>query len=212
MILGCTSFAALPATDINTWVKEIQSKPLEKDIRALVDDITTNNSCCHSASTTTKTFTSASLTASSNDARDAENSIKTRKTTPQSVPVLIFMSYSVPRNVWVSLLKEAEMLGLTIQFVIRGLPENSFQKLAEKVTAYNCPVMIDPTLFTDYNITAVPAFVFREKDHVRGTYGNISIAYAKSQPSTQATHNEVATNRSDSTNATSQAGKTGALS
>jgi type-F conjugative transfer system pilin assembly protein TrbC len=182
----------------------IAEKPLTKEVQAFIDELNANTHCCHSS---TKTFTmdplmdtEENLTASTiigNSSSDDAHKAQVKRDN-----VIVFMSYSVPKAVWQSLWKEAEALKQPIQFVLRGLPGNSFQALAKKVMDYGCPAMIDPPLFERYNITAAPAFLVKEQgvtskrssdeqDHnqnqVEGKgqkprqetvfYGNVSLSY-----------------------------------
>ena len=163
----------LAATEINRDVEQISqkwenmaAKPITKEVQAFVDELNANTDCC---TTTTKTFTKNSLTdesyepeihtgskiagtSSSDEAKKEQNKI------------IIFMSYSVPKSVWQKLRDEANALKQPIQFVLRGLPSNSFQELAKKVMEYECQVSIDPPLFERYGVTAVPAFLIKEKE------------------------------------------------
>lgn len=85
----------------------------------------------------------------------------------------IFMSFSVPKQVWQDLWKQ---VGRTpFQFVLRGLPDNSFQKLAEKIKDYGCSVIINPDLFSKFGVTAVPTFISVHKGRAKGVSGNISL-------------------------------------
>jgi type-F conjugative transfer system pilin assembly protein TrbC len=99
------------------------------------------------------------------------------ESTPKDAQKLyIFMSLSVPKQVWQDLWKQ---VGRTpFQFVLRGLPDNSFQKLAEKIKDYGCPVTINPDLFDKFGVTAVPTFVWVDKGKFKGVSGNISLEYA----------------------------------
>ncbi len=97
---------------------------------------------------------------------------------PSSQDVLyIFMSFSVPKQVWLDLY---EQIGKhPFRFVVRGLPDNSFKKLAEKVKEYACPVDINPDLFDKYGITAVPTFVLvSKKKGYKRVFGNVSLNHA----------------------------------
>lgn len=160
----------LAVTEINRDVEKlsqqwanIAEKPVSKEVQAFIDELNANTACCHSA---TKTFTRDPLTGEElidpatrenrNPSSDDAHLSKDRKQ-----PITIFMSYSVPKAVWQSLWKEAEVTKQPIQFVLRGLPNNSFQELAKKMMDYGCPAMIDPPLFERYKITAVPAFLVK---------------------------------------------------
>ena len=214
----------LAATEINRDVEQISqkwenmaAKPITKEVQAFVDELNANTDCC---TTTTKTFTRNPLTnenyeeknqtgskiagtSSSDDAQKEQNKI------------IIFMSYSVPKPVWQKLKDEAKTLKQPIQFVLRGLPCNSFQELAKKVMEYKCQVSIDPPLFERYGITAVPAFLIKQKgifvknnsdkkDHnpyqapVKGQkpgqetifFGNVSLSFVVEKMAKTTTHKE----------------------
>jgi len=88
----------------------------------------------------------------------------------------IFMSFSVPKQVWLDLWKQVDLI--PFQFVLRGLPDNSFQKLAEKVKEYGCSVTIHPDLFDKFGVTTVPTFIWINRGVVKGVSGNVSLEYA----------------------------------
>ena len=147
---------AMSSTDQNItglaqqWAN-IHSKKIHKEVAAFINTLQTNTTCCHSSNTPS-----------------LETPFPHHKK-----QILICMSYSVPISVWKNLWQEAKTLKQSIQFVIRGLPDNSFQELAKKVLEYGCPVIIDPTLFERHNITQVPAFLTEK----RGFYGNVTLNY-----------------------------------
>lgn len=159
----------LVASEINRDVEKlsqewanIAEKPIGKEVQAFVDELAMNSDCCNSA---TKTFTRNPLT---DESYEKENHTGTKiagnsSSDDAQIPIVIFMSYSAPKAVWQSLQEEAKILKQPIQFILRGLPGNSFQELARKVMDYGCQVSIDPPLFERYSITAVPAFLVREK-------------------------------------------------
>lgn len=161
----------LVATEINRDVEKlsqqwtnIAEKPISKEVKAFIDELNMNTDCCHSA---TKTFTRNPLTDESyepkihTESRISGNSSSDAAQKEQN-KIIIFMSYSVPKPVWQKLRDEAKALNKPIQFVLRGLPSNSFQELAKKVLDYGCQISIDPPLFERYNITAVPAFLMKD--------------------------------------------------
>ena len=81
--------------------------------------------------------------------------------------LLIFMSFSVPETIWLSLSQEMEHSSAL--FVIRGLPNNSFETFAKKIAhlkgrGMKASVQIHPTLFKEHGIEQVPAFVFSESN------------------------------------------------
>ncbi len=90
------------------------------------------------------------------------------------VHLMIFMSFCIPPQVWQDLYKDWETYPFT--FVVRGLPQNSFEALIQKIHAINCPVDVNPDLFDQYEIDKVPAFVFVQDDQYEGVLGNVSLS------------------------------------
>ena len=93
----------------------------------------------------------------------------------------IFVSFSMPDDAWLLLSKEVEKTGGI--FVLRGLPNNSFKQLAEKLYALrlngvNATVQVDPRLFHKYNIEKVPSFVTVDENDFDKLSGNVTLAYA----------------------------------
>ncbi|CUI18202.1 Type IV conjugative transfer system pilus assembly protein TrbC (plasmid) [Candidatus Protochlamydia naegleriophila] len=96
-------------------------------------------------------------------------------------PFIVFMSFSVPDDVWLSLSKELESIDGLI--VLQGLPNNSFKELAEhlihlKNKGMNATVQLHPQLFNQYEISHVPSFVLREGPSFDKVTGNVSVGYA----------------------------------
>lgn len=94
--------------------------------------------------------------------------------------IFVFMSFSIPDDIWISLSKELEIVGGS--FVIRGLPEQSFQKLAAKILSLkekgvNAPIQIDPKKFQEYQIQSVPTFLIKNGKIFDIATGNISLKY-----------------------------------
>lgn len=94
---------------------------------------------------------------------------------------IIFMSFSVPDDVWLSLSKEVESIDGLI--VLQGVPNNSFKDLAEhllrlKSKGMNATVQLHPQLFNQYEISHVPSFVLREGPSFDKVTGNISVGFA----------------------------------
>lgn len=124
----------------------------------MLEDMQSNTECCGCAST-------------------KQESTQQERPPVKSVPTLyIFMSYSVPKQVWVDLWKQVDRY--PFQFVLRGLPHDSFQELAKKVKDYGCPVTINPDLFTKFGVSAVPTFIWIYEKEVRSVQGNISLECA----------------------------------
>lgn len=94
--------------------------------------------------------------------------------------LFIFMSFSVPENIWLSL--SQEMKGKQAVFVLRGLPQNSFKLFAQKIghlkeKGMEASVQIHPNLFNEYSVDRVPTFVLT-KHPVSKVSGVVSLKYA----------------------------------
>ena len=95
--------------------------------------------------------------------------------------VLVLMSFSIPDTAWISLSKELEKMGGV--FVLRGLPEQSFQLLASRILklkeqGVNAPIQIDPKSFLDYEINQVPTIVVVEEKIFDKVSGHVSLKFA----------------------------------
>lgn len=93
----------------------------------------------------------------------------------------LFMSFSVPVSSWQDHSVELEKRGGS--FVLRGLPENSFEAFAEKIKllreeGVNAPIVIDPDAFDRYYIDAAPTLVLVKEDSFDKVAGNIPIPLA----------------------------------
>lgn len=96
----------------------------------------------------------------------------------------VFVSFSMPDSLWVSLSQELEAVGGV--FVIQGLPTNSFKELAHKIYELrqknvNADIQLHPQLFQDYEIHHVPTFVVQEEEEWHKLAGSVSVAFALEQ-------------------------------
>jgi conjugal transfer pilus assembly protein TrbC len=99
----------------------------------------------------------------------------------QDPQVLVFMSFSIPDHAWISLSQELEKMGGA--FVLRGLPNQSFQALACKILklkeqGVNAPIQLDPKSFLKFEINQVPAIVVVEKQIFDKISGHVSLKFA----------------------------------
>lgn len=102
---------------------------------------------------------------------------KPQNTEPQEDQTLVFVSFSMPETSLKSLLVEAE--GKNVVLVIRGLIEDRFSKTAQKLKDLKGGMEINPELFEEYDIKAVPTFVQLKNREVKARLqGNVSLAYA----------------------------------
>lgn len=109
----------------------------------------------------------------------------------------IFISFSVPLESWKDHSKYLEQTGGT--FVLRGIPENSFGKLAEKIktlreAGINAPIQIDPESYDTYHITAVPTILVEENGIYDKIVGNIHLDAALQKMADHGAISEVAAN------------------
>ncbi|WP_068470627.1 type-F conjugative transfer system pilin assembly protein TrbC [Candidatus Protochlamydia phocaeensis] len=96
-------------------------------------------------------------------------------------PLVVFMSFSMPEAVWLALGQEIEKLNGIM--VLRGVPNNSFKELANRLlklkqNGLNATIQIHPQLFEQYNIDQVPCFLVRDKESLDKVFGNISLKFA----------------------------------
>ncbi len=96
--------------------------------------------------------------------------------------LLVFVSFSIPLETFKTLTAQVNQVGGKVVF--RGLVKNSFKETAEKVKELQQEVIIDPTLFEEYQIEVVPTFVLRrgskKKDYDQLS-GNVSLEYVLEQ-------------------------------
>ncbi|NGX32499.1 MAG: hypothetical protein K1060chlam4_00547 [Candidatus Anoxychlamydiales bacterium] len=95
--------------------------------------------------------------------------------------VYIFMSFSVPENTWLELDRTTSSINKI--FVVRGIPNNSFEAFGKKIaalkdTGFSSSVEINPKLFHKYEIINVPNFVVANGGNFNKVSGNISLQKA----------------------------------
>jgi type-F conjugative transfer system pilin assembly protein TrbC len=115
----------------------------------------------------------------------AKEDINEEESKKNTSKIRIFMSLSVPRNIWQILSKELEQEGG--EFVLRGVPKNDFKELAKillklREDRINANILIDPKSFKENNITQVPSFLIEDKKgDLHKIIGNISVKEALRQ-------------------------------
>ena len=98
--------------------------------------------------------------------------------TPRKEGLRIFVSFSMPSELLVSLDKQAKKIGAKL--IIRGLKNNSFKETVSYIKTINeqgVIIDIDPKAFTEFDITQVPSFVLNSGTSFDKITGNLSIAY-----------------------------------
>lgn len=105
---------------------------------------------------------------------------KAAPATPVSTPVLIFISFSMPKESIKSWIAQARKIRAAVY--IRGLINNSFKDttkaVSELVQGQPGGLLIDPSLFKKYSIMQVPAVVVPSVNDFGVVYGNVSLDYA----------------------------------
>jgi len=109
--------------------------------------------------------------------------------------IYVFMSFEVPEETWLQLAHELEKFSGI--FVVKGLPNNSFQDFANRLLTLkrkgmSVDIQVNPELFNKYHVKEAPTFVmtngetdkFLKVSVYPGTEewdkisGNISLTYA----------------------------------
>lgn len=97
----------------------------------------------------------------------------------------IFASLSMPKTRLIKLIKEATNYNAMV--VLRGLKNNSYKEttnlLQPIIKEAGFGFIVDPTLFTEFNVTKAPVFVLNDpasKNHDKVS-GNINLKYALEQ-------------------------------
>ncbi len=98
----------------------------------------------------------------------------------ETPPVLAFVSFSMPEKVLLAVLEQTARAGGVT--VLRGLVNDSFRDTAEAVAAiareHGPGFSVDPRLFAEYGIEAVPSFVVPGPVSADKVAGNLSLAAA----------------------------------
>ncbi len=116
---------------------------------------------------------------SSNDLeKECQSCVVSKNVDPK---LYIFVSFSMPESAWHSLSKEAALIDGA--FVLQGLPSNSFSELSKKLyvmkkNGLSVDVQINPKLFEDYAVTAVPTFLVTEGKAFDKISGHVSLSFA----------------------------------
>lgn len=100
--------------------------------------------------------------------------------------LLVFVSFFIPLETLRTLAIQVNQVGGKVVF--RGLVNGSFKQTAEKIKDLQMEVIIDPTLFDEYQVKVVPTFVLRNaKEEHDQLSGNVSLEYALEQMSSKGT-------------------------
>ena len=96
----------------------------------------------------------------------------------QNAKMLVFVSFSLPLQSWKDfsyVMQKTEGV-----FVLRGIPENSFESFYKKLVELraadvHAPIQIDPLAFEKYQIEAVPTVILKKEDVFDKMIGNIPL-------------------------------------
>jgi conjugal transfer pilus assembly protein TrbC len=116
-------------------------------------------------------------------------SLEIQEKTNKAQGIIIFVSFSMPKELLLSYHKQAQLYGGRL--VIRGLVENSFKKTIKAMDLGNKESLIadiNPRLFKDYEVTRIPMIVINHKDPSGGDksdkfVGSVSLKYALEEAS-----------------------------
>lgn len=114
----------------------------------------------------------------------SESSTLTAKQKNIEPGLLVFISSSMHKENIKQLMNEACDRNITL--VLRGLIDNSFKKTMQYIQQFygekgevKANIIIDPTLYKEFNVTSVPSFVLigQENKHDK-LIGNVTVQYA----------------------------------
>lgn len=110
-----------------------------------------------------------------------------------SFSIYVFMSFSLEDDLWMQFSKELEKMGGT--FVLRGLPQNSFKELANRIfdlqeKGVNAPIQIHPHLFQECDVQLVPTIAVIDGNQYDKISGNLSVKYALEKMAKQGETNQ----------------------
>lgn len=94
---------------------------------------------------------------------------------------MVFISFSVPDTYWIGISQEISRIGGV--FLLRGLPNNSFEEFSQKVLSLRkkgltAPIQINPILFQEFGIETVPTYVVSDEGRYDKLSGMVSVRYA----------------------------------
>lgn len=161
-----------------------KNKAVEKDVQTL-HEIAEKNAKLYEKDV--RKLKTPSSTERLSDAKDFLQTRRCKGKCPSFQPTSEFepslqvcISFSVPVQVWKDL--NEDLIRHQGVFVVKGLPNNSFQAFAEKVLELRkyrvtAPIRIDPKLFDRLKVNQVPLFVVTQKDETHTVSGSVTIPY-----------------------------------
>ena len=156
-------------TEVDAIVKNTRIRQAKPDIAAFKEEITTiaTTQCSNNCSDTIPNKEPKLISATSKPELVNPTPLSDEKLNTTSVPIFIFVSFSMPKESIKGWIAQAQTIGAAVY--IRGLINNSFKDTTktvfELVKDQSGGLLIDPTLFKKYSITQVPAVVVQDNNH-----------------------------------------------
>ena len=153
------------------WINQIKDRADESAVEWFREQI-------QSKTVELRSLEMAKSQINNNNEKKCSNCLQGNIVNIEDPKVLVFMSFSVPDVTWLSLSKELEKVEGA--FIIRGLPNHSFKKLAAQIyklkkQGVNAQILINPILFKQYQIKQAPTFVIEDANYSYKVTGNISL-------------------------------------
>lgn len=145
---------------VNEIIKNVEKRQAQPDIQAFKNEIIS--------------------TAKTQCSYQQQSAVTTPPQPSAATPILIFVSFSMPKESIKSWIAQAKRVGAAVY--IRGLVNNSFKDTAKAVRELlqEQPggLLIDPTLFKKYAIIQAPAVVVTGSAAFDVIYGDVTLDYA----------------------------------
>ncbi len=155
--------------EIEALVQNALAQQIQQNIQAFKKEITTiaTTQCSNNCSNTIPNKEPNLISAIEKPELINPTPRPDEKLNTTSVPIFIFVSFSMPKESIKGWIAQAQTIGAAVY--IRGLINNSFKDTTkavfELVKDQPGGLLIDPTLFKKYSITQVPAVVVQDNNH-----------------------------------------------
>jgi conjugal transfer pilus assembly protein TrbC len=155
---------------VDELIKSVEIRQSQSDIQAFKKEVTNicKAQCFNQHQEVSQTAASMQISTS------------TSTPTPTATPILIFVSFSMPKESLKGWIAQAKKIGASVY--IRGLVNNSFKDttkaVSELIQDQPGGLLIDPTFFKKYFIAEVPAVVVTSDDSFDVVYGDVTLDYA----------------------------------
>lgn len=109
---------------------------------------------------------------------------KTQVNLAEEYNVYIAMTFDLPQSVWIEYSQTLEKIGGC--FVVRGLPNDSFNDFAKKVKhlrdrGVSAAIQLNPKMFEKFQIDLSPTILLVDREKYDKVSGTVSILYALEQ-------------------------------